>query len=96
MARPLPYPPHTHATPTWGVFGYDWLGSRGNEDVLGRELSVPHSDILGAREVGVAWDVLHVVLLQVVVVDVIETLDVGISLLLHNTWEGRRRERESH
>ena len=56
--------------------------------MFGGDLPLPHGHLLGPGEGGVALDVLHVVLLQVPVVDPVETLDVRLPLLLHSSGGG--------
>ena len=65
---------------------YHRLGSRGDEDMFGCDLSVPYLHLPGAGELGGAGepgrarDEFHIVLLKVVEVDTVQSLEVGIPL----------------
>ena len=87
---------HTHTHRSTRSLGHHRLGPCGNEYVLGCVFLVANGDLPRSSESGVTFDVLHIVLLEVVEVDAIQPLHVVITTLLHSTSVYNRIESKKY
>ena len=67
---------------TWGIGGDHWLGSRGDEDMLGCDGAPINLYLRGADKPSMPRNILHIVFDQVVGIDTIQSLDIVITSLL--------------